>query len=77
VNCHAIRGTSATGQVGPDLTHLGSRTTLGAGIIENTPENLGRWIQDANAIKPGVRMPSYRFSNDDLQALVAYLEGLQ
>lgn len=74
INCHAINGTSATSPIAPNLTHLGSRKTLGTGIIENTPPNLGRWITDPSAIKPGVRMPGYQLSQQDLNDLVAYLE---
>jgi cytochrome c oxidase subunit 2 len=77
VNCHRIAGTPSDGNVGPDLTHLGSRTILGAGIRPNTPEELADWIRDAGAIKPGVLMPRYDFSDEDLAALVRYLDGLK
>jgi cytochrome c oxidase subunit 2 len=78
VSCHAIRGLPAAAQVGPDLTHLGSRRTIGAGVLDNTPDNLGRWIRNAQAVKPGVLMPAFHnLSQDDLNALVAYLESLQ
>jgi cytochrome c oxidase subunit 2 len=77
VNCHTVQGTAAAGRVGPDLTHVGSRQTLGAGIEPNTPEVLRRWVQNAQSVKPGVLMPSYRFSDDDLTALVAYLSALK
>lgn len=77
INCHAVNGTVASAQVGPDLSHFGSRTTLGAGVMENTPENLGRWINDVQEVKPGALMPSYNFSDADLRALVEYLEGLK
>jgi cytochrome c oxidase subunit II len=77
VNCHTIRGVSAA-NVGPDLTHLDSRATLGAGVIDNTPDNLRRWIRDASSIKPGVLMPAFAdLSEAGLSALVDYLEGLQ
>jgi cytochrome c oxidase subunit II len=77
VNCHTIRGVSAA-NVGPDLTHLGSRATLGAGVIDNTPDNLHRWIRDASSIKPGVLMPAFAdLSEAELNALVDYLEGLR
>jgi cytochrome c oxidase subunit 2 len=76
-SCHAIDGTSAKGRVGPDLTHLGSRSTLGAGVVSNTPENLRDWVRDAKATKPGVLMPSFNLSNAELQSLVSYLEGLK
>ena len=76
--CHSVAGTNATAQVGPNLTHLASRSILGSGILNNTPENLYKWVEDAPAIKPGVRMPSYQqLREDELQALVAYLEGLK
>lgn len=74
INCHAISGTTATSNIAPNLTHLGSRATLGTGIIVNDPPNLGRWITDPNAIKPGVHMPGYQLSQQDLNDLVAYLE---
>ncbi len=51
--CHAIRGTAATGQVGPDLTHFGSRTSIAAGWLENTEENLVHWITEPGKVKPG------------------------
>ncbi len=76
VNCHAIRGTSAAGQVGPDLTYLGTRSTLGAGVLTNSPENLRRWIHDPQAIKPGILMPAFgNLRDDELAALAEYLEG--
>lgn len=75
--CHNITGTLAGGTLGPDLTHLGSRTTIAAGILDNTDANLGRWILNPHKIKPGVRMPSNQLAENDLRALVAYLEGLK
>ncbi|MBV9581923.1 MAG: cytochrome c oxidase subunit II [Chloroflexi bacterium] len=79
VSCHTIRGLpGATGAVGPDLTHLGSRSTLGAGVIDNTPANLQAWIRDAQAIKPGVLMPAFgSITPSDLSALTDYLESLK
>lgn len=74
INCHAINGTTAQSPIGPNLTHLGSRATLGTGIIENNPANLARWILNPGAIKPGLRMPGYQLSQEDLRDLVAYLE---
>ncbi|MEX2528753.1 MAG: cytochrome c oxidase subunit II [Gemmatimonadota bacterium] len=62
VACHAVNGTSAEGRVGPDLSLLGTRTTLGAGLLENTPENLVRWIQDPQGIKPGAEMPGTEYA---------------
>jgi cytochrome c oxidase subunit 2 len=79
VSCHAIRGvTPANPNVGPDLTHLGSRATLGAGVIDNTPAMLKVWISNPQAIKPGVLMPAFpSLSDTDLNALVDYLESLK
>jgi cytochrome c oxidase subunit 2 len=78
VNCHAIRGLSAAARVGPDLTHFGSRATLGTGVIDNTSDNLRRWIRNASSIKPGVLMPSFQnLSDQDLGVLADYLESLK
>jgi len=77
VSCHTIRGEPATGNVGPDLTHVGSRETLGAGVITNTPANMTEWIRSPQHVKPGVLMPNFNLSDQDLQALVRYLEGLK
>ena len=75
--CHQIRGTDARGQVGPDLTHFGSRETIGAGVLPNDPEHLRDWIRDPQHSKPGTKMPGLQLSQADLRALVAYLEGLK
>lgn len=76
--CHTVRGTAAIGLAGPDLTHVGARRTLGAGILPNTPEAMRRWIADAQAIKPGNRMPSYRtLSATDVADVAAYLGALK
>ena len=77
VNCHTVQGTPAAGRAAPDLTHLGSRATIGAGVAPNTTEVLRQWVRDAKSIKPGVLMPGYAFSEDELSAIVAYLEGLK
>ncbi len=58
VSCHAINGTAAAARVGPDLTHFASRRNSGAGIADNTPENLRRWLADPQQVKPGVKMPT-------------------
>ncbi|HET8751273.1 MAG TPA: cytochrome c oxidase subunit II [Gaiellaceae bacterium] len=76
-SCHTIRGTSARGFVGPDLTHVGSRTTLAGLTIPNTRDYLARWITDSQHFKPGNQMPDLQLSNTQLRALVAYLEGLR
>ena len=76
VNCHAVAGTGANGQFGPDLTHLMSRETIAAGAATNTAENLRLWIQNPDAIKPGSLMPAMQLSTTDLDALVRYLRTL-
>ncbi len=75
--CHTIRGTGAIGQTGPDLTHVGSRKTIAAGVLDNTPQNLRRWIQDAQSIKVGVKMPTLRISDVDAEQIAAYLQSLR
>jgi cytochrome c oxidase subunit 2 len=77
VLCHTIRGTDAGSRVGPDLTHLASRTTLAAGTLPNTPGHLAGWIVDAQGVKPGVRMPSISLPAEELQAMLAYLGSLK
>jgi cytochrome c oxidase subunit 2 len=76
-SCHAIRGTSASSDVGPDLTHLASRTTLGALAIPNTPEYLRSWIVDSQDVKPGNQMPNLDLAPDRLDDLTAYLGALR
>jgi cytochrome c oxidase subunit 2 len=77
INCHTVRGTPANGLFGPDLTHLMSRRTLGAGVVRNTPEALQAWVDDPAAMKPGVLMPAMKLSNDELNKLTAYLVTLR
>lgn len=75
--CHAIVGAEAAGRRAPDLTHLVSRQTIGAGLLPNTPGHLAGWVVDAPALKPGVMMPPNPLPPDDLQALLAYLGSLK
>ncbi|MEZ4501409.1 MAG: cytochrome c oxidase subunit II [Dehalococcoidia bacterium] len=78
IGCHTVQGTTAVGQVGPNLSHVGARTTLAAGIMDNTPENMANWIRNAPSIKPGSIMPAFpALSDEDLQAIVAYLQSLK
>lgn len=76
-DCHTIRGTPHSGDVGPDLTHLAGRQTLAAATLDNTPANLAAWITDPHQFKEGVGMPASELTQDDLGALVAYLESLE
>jgi cytochrome c oxidase subunit 2 len=73
--CHAVRGTTAEGDLGPDLTHLMSRETI-AGVLDNDAENLRAFIEDPHPFKPGVSMPPTELSDDELDAVVHYLESL-
>jgi cytochrome c oxidase subunit 2 len=76
--CHAVRGTPADGVVGPDLTHVGSRLSLGAGILPNDPEAFLKWMAHTQNVKPGVHMPHFgMLPPEDLRALAAYLDGLE
>ncbi len=75
-NCHAIEGTDAQGTLGPDLTHFMTRETFAGATFENTQENLERWIDDPPAMKPGVQMPDYGLSAQEIKAVVAYLQTL-
>jgi len=77
ISCHTVRGTPGNGLFGPDLTHLMSRATLGAGVAPNTPENLRAWVNDPASLKPGARMPAMKLSNDQLDKVVAYLATLR
>ena len=81
--CHTVRGHGAMGIQGPDLTHIGARSTIAAGLIENNPEQLRRWLRDPESVKPGNKMAkAYRdnkitLSDEEQVALVAYLESLK
>jgi cytochrome c oxidase subunit 2 len=91
VLCHAIEGTAAPGIIGPNLTRIGRRSTIAAGMLENTPENLALWIRDPRSVKPGVQMPgadypaSYEgltfpatgLNDEQIQALAAYLSSMR
>jgi cytochrome c oxidase subunit II len=77
VMCHTVRGTAAGSRFGPELTHLAARRTIAAGTLPMTAESLTNWVRDPQAIKPGTRMPQHPFSDEDLAALVAYLETLK
>jgi cytochrome c oxidase subunit 2 len=76
INCHTVAGTAATGRFGPDLTHLASRDTIASGAVQNTPENLRKWIDDPASMKPGALMPSMHLNQHDLDAITAYLTTL-
>ena len=77
VNCHRVRGVAAKGTYAPDLTHLMSRQTLASGMIPNTPENLRKWVDDPQQIKPGCLMPAFGLSERNEDLVVHYLETLK
>lgn len=77
VNCHTVRGTLARGTFGPDLTHVASRQTIGAGVANNTAADLKRWVFDAQALKPGCLMPSLHLSEARVDTIVRYLQSLR
>lgn len=76
--CHSVRGTPAGGTVGPDLTHVGGRSTIGAGLMPNTLASLEGWIGNAQALKPGVSMPPMtQFTGVELRAIATYVSSLK
>jgi cytochrome c oxidase subunit 2 len=77
VMCHAINGTPAGSNIGPNLTHIASRNMIGAATLSNTREHLAQWIKDSQSVKPGNRMPQNNLSDADLQALLDYLQTLK
>jgi cytochrome c oxidase subunit 2 len=76
--CHTVRGTPAAGTRGPDLTHVGGRASIGAGLLPNNAGTLAGWIASSQHLKPGNLMPSFSdLSAEELRALAQYLEGLK
>lgn len=87
--CHAVRGVTApaddgaraegTRPLGPDLTHVGSRLSLGAATLPNTPEALRDWVAHPQRIKPGARMPdgAGRLPPQAIEDIAAWLGSLQ
>jgi cytochrome c oxidase subunit 2 len=76
-SCHRVRGTTAAGIAGPDLTHFGSRQTMLTGMLVNDSAQLTRWLTDPQQIKPGAHMPRFIFAKDSIRSLTAYLEQLK
>jgi cytochrome c oxidase subunit 2 len=75
--CHAVRGTPAGGNLGPDLTHVASRRTLASALLPNTPGHLGGWIANPQALKPGSRMPRVPMSSEQFSLIHRYLQTLE
>jgi cytochrome c oxidase subunit 2 len=86
IACHTIQGVSG-GILGPNLTHIASRSTIAGGVLDNTPENLARWLRNPAAVKPGMGnlkgsgapmgMPNVGLTPEEIDALVAYLQTLR
>lgn len=80
-SCHTVKGTAASGKVGPDLTHFASRGTFAGAMFETNKENLVRWLRDAPSAKPGAKMPSgtkdMGLDENDIEALITYLLTLK
>ena len=77
VMCHAVNGTTAGSNIGPNLTHIASRNTLAAATLSNTRDHLAQWVIDSQRFKPGNKMPQNNLGQDQLDALVDYLESLK
>ena len=75
--CHAVRGTHATGAIGPDLTHLMTRETIAAGMLPNGAASLKHWIAKTQDVKPGSEMPAVALDARELDAIVGYLTTLE
>src|SRR5438874_6882951 len=76
VGCHTIEGVSA-GMLGPNLTHFGGRTMLAAGMWPNTPANVAAWVREPQRLKPGAKMPELGLTDEQANAVAAYLIGLK
>jgi cytochrome c oxidase subunit 2 len=76
-SCHMVRGTPASGNTGPDLTHVASRTSLAAVTIPNSRERLLQWIRHPQQVKPGNPMPTVQLTDAQVARIVAYLESLR
>ena len=89
ITCHTVRGHEGIGITGPDLTHVGARTSIAAGALENSAERLHQWIKNPEYFKPGNKMyhggyidvqtkqPKFTLTDAEIDALVAYLHSLK
>jgi cytochrome c oxidase subunit II len=76
-SCHTVRGTSASGVLGPDLTQVASRNYIAAGLLPTTRGSIAAWVADPQTIKPGNNMPMVPLTGDELRAVSAYLASLK
>jgi cytochrome c oxidase subunit 2 len=74
IACHTIAGVSG-GVIGPNLTHVGSRTTIASGVLPDDSVSIARWLHDPSAVKPGSLMPTIDLTDQEIAALVAYLQS--
>ncbi|GAC1643750.1 MAG: hypothetical protein NVS4B8_14000 [Herpetosiphon sp.] len=82
IGCHAIGGyPNAVAKIGPNLTHVGGRSHIVSGWLDNTSANMQTWLRDPNAVKPenvmGKAIKRGTLNEDDINALTAYLESLK
>lgn len=77
IACHAIEGTPGVSKTGPNLTHFGSRTTFAGAVLQNTPEDIAKWLRNPQAVKEGALMPNLNLNEDQISGLVAYLQSLK
>ncbi len=76
--CHSVRGVGPVARIGPDLTHVGSRATLAAGVLPMTHANIAGFVRDPGKTKPGVRMPAFpQMSSAEADQIASYLQGLK
>jgi cytochrome c oxidase subunit 2 len=74
--CHTVEG-SSQGTTGPNLSHLASRDTIAGGLMDRNDANLAKWLEDPTAVKPGSFMPDLDLNEQQVSALVAYLQNLK
>jgi cytochrome c oxidase subunit 2 len=77
VNTQTFQTNAESGKIGPNLTHVGGRSTIAGGLFENNPTEMANWLRDPPSRKPGSLMPKLGLAEDDITALVAYLESLK
>ena len=75
--CHSVKGTEAAGDHGPDLTHLNMRRLIAAGLLTNTTQHVMDWVEHAQEMKSGARMPDFMLSHEEADALSLYLSTLK
>ena len=78
VGCHTVKGNAvAVGVIGPNLSHVGSRTTIASGVLQNNADGMRKWLSNSPAVKPGSKMPNLNLNDDQIQKLTAYLDSLK